>query len=113
MFVVYNTRGMEARIPQDTFVFWGELREAAQLSTPRDTAVLWCADADTCFGASLLDSDVWRDAWGSTISGQWRVSLMPCGTESRCRMTLLKHVPRESFPPNRGPQWLMDRLHQK
>lgn len=106
MWFMYDARGNKVSIPADPFMFWAELHQRFVMSTPEQIHVLWCMNEKTCFGASMLDSDVWNDAFGTTISGQWKVA----SQGSALRLNLVKQVPQDLFPPNRGPAWLKNRM---
>lgn len=107
---MYDSRGHPRPIPVDSFVFWSELYQGPLVSTPSSTQVLWCANSQTCFGTTLLDSDVWTDTLGTTVTGQWRFHAAPEKPDAEPRLTLVKPLPPDLYPPIIGPNWLKGML---
>lgn len=103
---VYDCKGNARPIPPDSFVFWSEMTQGPLVSTTASTHVLWCANSMTCFGASLLDSDVWTETLGTNVTGQWRVHTVSEKPDAQPRLTLIKAMPPDLYPPTTGPTWL-------
>lgn len=103
---IYGANGTTRPIPADPFVFWSELQVGTYYSTPQTSHVLWCANSMTCFPATLLDSDTWLETLGATVSGQWRLQQQG----NHVRLSLLKPLPQELYPPTTGPSWLRDHI---
>jgi hypothetical protein len=109
MWTIYDASGNKQNIPPDSFVFWASLYESTMYSDQTQTQVLWCANSNTCFGATLMDTDAWKESYGTTISGQWRVSPLVTGTHTHLRIQFIKQLHTDLYPQIRGPQWLLQR----
>jgi hypothetical protein len=106
MWSIYDAKGNKKNIPPDSFVFWSTLYETYLLSEQEQTSVLWCANSMTCFGATMMDTDTWKDLYGQTISGQWRVQPQTSGCSTSLRLQLIKPYSIDLFPDLKGPAWL-------
>jgi hypothetical protein len=109
MWTIYDASGNKQSIPPDSFVFWATLCEGTLYSDQTQSQVFWCANSNTCFGATMMDTDTWKDMHGSTISGQWRVTPQTSGTNTQLRIQFLKQMNVDMYPSIRGPQWLLQR----
>lgn len=104
MWTSYTKNGQRVPIPADAVVFWGELVSSLLVSCVETTAIMWCfPSGNLCLGATVLDSELWEQEHGATISGQWRVI-------ENGRLTLLKPLDRELLPKNPLPQWMQKRV---
>ena len=89
-------------MPPDSVVFWGVLVSHMLVSCIDKTRVLWCFDnSDMCFGATLMDSELWEEEYMGTMTGQWRIV-------DQGRLTLLRQVEPEFFPAaqQQMPSWM-------
>lgn len=100
--------GSEFSIPEDSFVFVANLCFHVLVSKKDTLSALWCFSTnDTCFAATLTDSDTLMDAYGPCVRGQWKVGLASEGAHRVCRMQFLRQSDNEEVL---GPLWLRDRI---
>jgi hypothetical protein len=107
MWEMFLRDGASLAMPADSFVFWSTLVGHVMVSNTSRTSVLWCMeDTNLCFGATMLDTELWLTQHGNTVSGQWRI--VPHG-----QLTLLKPHDPTTFPSNSFPSWLAKKLENK